>query len=175
MGKQPHAGAPKTKLKYITYKLVLMSEVSEVLKHAREREGKVDHEYEIVHTYKWIDIGKNGVRVMRDVDMMDVYRQENGRTSEELIPDYIEESGWEEISAAIEKWWLKPGTYLVVKLKKEPRETDYRVMAYCYKVNEDGTAIKKEVINKSVSPFYTDAWDYARGLRNEINCEEYFK
>jgi hypothetical protein len=64
---------------------------------------------------------------------------------------------------------------LVVKLKKEPRETDYRVMAYCYRVNEDGTAIKKEVINKSVSPDYTTARDYARGLRNEINCEEYFK
>jgi hypothetical protein len=48
-------------------------------------------------------------------------------------------------------------------------------MAYCYRVNEDGTAIKKEVINKSVSPDYTATRDYARGLRNEINCEEYFK
>ena len=175
MGKQPHAETPKAKLKYITYVNVVMSEVSEVLKHAREREGKVDHKYEIEHTFKWIDIGKNGKRVMKEVDMMYAYRQENGRTSEELIPDYIEESGWEEISAAIEKWWLKPGTYLVVKLKKEPRETDYRVMAYCYRVNEDGTAIKKEVINKSVSPDYTATRDYARGLRNEINCEEYFK
>jgi hypothetical protein len=60
VGNQPHAETPKTKLKYITYVNILMSEVSEVLKHAREREGKVDHEYEIVHTYKWIDIGKNG-------------------------------------------------------------------------------------------------------------------
>jgi hypothetical protein len=151
-----------------------MSEVSEVLKHAREREGKVDHEYEIEHTSKWIDIGRNGERVMRDVDMMDVYRQENGRTSAELMPDF-EESEWRDIRASIQRWRLKPGTYLVVRLKKEPRETDYRVMAYCYRVNEDGTAIKKEVINKSVSPFYTDAWDYARGLRNEINCDEYFK
>ena len=148
--------------------------MSEVLKRAREREGKVDHEYEIEHTFKWIDIGRNGKSVMKEVDMMDVYRQENGKTSAELMPDF-EESEWKEIGASIQRWRLEPGTYLVVRLKKEPGETDYRVMAYCYRVNEDGTAIKKEVINKSVSPFYTDAWDYARGLRNEINCEEYFK
>ena len=148
--------------------------MSEVLKHASEREGKVDHEYEIVHTYRWIDIGKNGKRVMMDVDLMDVYRQENGRASIELMPEF-EESEWKEIRASIERWRLRPGTYLVIKLKKGPNETDYRVMAYCYRVNEDGTAIKKEVINKSVSPDYSIAQNYARRLRFEINCEKYFK
>ena len=151
-----------------------MSVESEVLKRAREREGKVDHEYEIEHTYKWIDIGRDAEEIMNDVDLMDVYRQENGRTTAELAPDF-EESEWIEIRASIQRWRLKPGTYFVVRMKRDPNETEYRVMAYCYKVNEDGTAIKKEVINKSVSSDYTDTRDYARKLRNEINCEEYFK
>ena len=151
-----------------------MSEVSEVLKHAKEWEGRVDHEYEIVHTSRWIDIGKNGERVMRDVDTMSVYRQENGRTTADLMPEF-EESEWKDVRASILRWRLKPGTYLVVRLKAGPNETDYHVMAYCYKVNEDGTAIKKEVIDKRISSFYTDAWDYAKELKNKINCEEYFK
>ena len=69
---------------------------------------------------------------------------------------------------------MRPGTYLVVRVKKELNEPAYHVMAFCYKVNEDGTAIKKKVRDQYVSPYFA-ARDYARDLRNEIDCREYFR
>jgi len=71
-------------------------------------------------------------------------------------------------------WSLRPGTYLVVRVKKELNEPTYHVVAFCYKVNEDGTAIKKKVREQYAYP-YVIARDYARDLRNVIDCREYFK
>ncbi|KUO94432.1 MAG: hypothetical protein AT717_06120 [Vulcanisaeta sp. CIS_19] len=75
-----------------------------------------------------------------------------------------------------DEWLLRPGkTYLVVRLRKGPEDTEYHVMAFCYKVNEDGTVLKKKVYEQSYSYPYSMVEKYAERLKDEINCEEYFK
>ena len=170
MGNQPHAETPKTKLKYITYiNVVMMETVNYVL----EWEGKADHEYRIARPFKWVEVFHKDRAPEREVDETYVYYRENGR-SEELTHDTIPiERSEETVESHI--WSLRPGkTYLVVRVKKELNEPSYHIMAYCYKVNEDGTAIKKQVADQYAYP-YLAARNYVSDLRNRINCEEYFK
>ena len=91
MGNQPHAETPKTKLKYITYVNVSMSET---VNYVLEWEGKTDHEYRIVRPFKWVEVFQRGRAPAREVDETHVYYRENGMPKE-LAPkiEQIEERG----------------------------------------------------------------------------------
>jgi len=146
--------------------------MTETVNYVLEWEGKTDHEYRITRPFKWVEVFQRGSAPAREVDETHVYYRENGMPKE-LTPK-IEQIGQREEHDAEHMWSLRPGMYLVVRVKKELNEPTYHVMAFCYKVNEDGTAIKKKVRDQYAYP-YVIARDYARDLRNEIDCREYFK
>jgi len=152
-----------------------MSEVAEVTLYW---EGKVDHEYEIVRPYKWMLISTKmagGEKTYEETDMTVVFRQENGK-SEDILPSTEMFEARNDFNVGRDRWRLKPGIYLVVRLKKDMEDYNYHIMAYCYKVNEDGTAIKKQAADIHESFWSIEAaQDYVHRMKDKINCEEYFK
>ena len=141
-------------------------------------EGNVDHEYEIVRPYKWMLIRakmEGGEDTCEETDMTDVFRQENGK-SEDVLPSIEMFETRRGFNVGRDRWRLKPGIYLVVRLKKDLDENKYHIMAYCYKVNEDGTAIKKQAADIHES-FWSiqSAQDYVHRMKDKIDCEEYFR
>jgi len=146
--------------------------MSETVNYVIEWEGKADHEYRIVRPFKWVEVFQRGSAPAYAVDETHVYYRENG-IPKELTPK-IEQIEEREEHVADHIWSLRPGTYLVVRVKKELNEPAYHVMAFCYKVNEDGTAIEKKVRDQYAYPYFA-ARDYVRDLRNEIDCREYFR
>ena len=141
-------------------------------------EGNVDHEYEIVRPYKWMLLSaklKGGKATYEETDVTDVFRQENGK-SEDVLPSIEFIKIRRDFNVIRNTWRLKPGTYLVVRLKKDLDENKYHIMAYCYKVNEDGTAIKKQAADIHESFWSIEsAQRYVQRMKDKIDCEEYFR
>jgi len=149
-------------------------DVEDAFMYVPDWEGKQDREYEVVRPNVWVYHKKKGQVLAEGVDKTMVYLQENGKSLD------IQPGGKvivaKEVYVDEDVWKLEPGrTYLVVRLRKEPNDTEYHVMAFCYKVNEDGSVAKKKVYEESYRYSYLMVKDYAEQLKDQINCEEYFK
>ena len=139
-----------------------------------EGREKPDSEYEIVRPHVWVFHKEKGQILAEGVDKTMVYLQENGKSLEILPGGKVIIA--KEVRVDEDVWKLARGkTYLVVRVRKGPIDDKYHVMAFCYKVNEDGSVVKKKVYDESYSYPYSMVEYYAEHLKDEINCEEYFK
>jgi len=149
-------------------------DVEDAFGYVTDWEGRRDHEYEVVRPNVWVFYKKKGQVLAEGVDKTNVYLQENGKSLELRPGGKVVVA--KEVYVDEDEWLLRPGkTYLVVRLRKGPEDTEYHVMAFCYKVNEDGTVSKKKVYEQSYSYPYSMVENYAERLKGEIDCEEYFK
>jgi len=154
--------------------MALDYDVEDAFHYVPDWEGRRDREYEVVRPNVWVYHKKKGQVLAEGVDKTTVYLQENGKSLEILPGGKVIVA--KEVYVDEDVWKLEPGrTYLVVRLRKEPSDPEYHVMAFCYKVNEDGSVAKKKVYEESYRYPYTMVEHYAEQLKNQINCKEYFK
>ena len=154
--------------------MALDYDVEDAFHYVTDWEGRKDREYEVVRPNVWVYYKKKGQVLAEGVDKTMVYLQENGESLASVPGGKVIIA--KEVYVDEDVWKLKPGkTYLVVRLRKEPNDTEYHVMAFCYKVNEDGSVAKKKVYEESYRYPYSMVEHYAEQLKDQINCEEHFK